>query len=92
MSQRLIERCINIAGGTLQCAHYAMQYGVSMNIAGGTHHSFTDRGEGFCLLNDVAIAANYLINNHLCKKILIMPILLGWLKKYFFKEKSSKKA
>lgn len=74
MSQRLIERCINIAGGTLQCAHYAMQYGVSMNIAGGTHHSFTDRGEGFCLLNDVAIAANYLINNHLCKKILIIDL------------------
>ena len=74
MSHRLIERCINIADGTVQCAQYALQYGVAMNIAGGTHHSFTDRGEGFCMLNDVAIAANYLINNYLCKKILIIDL------------------
>ena len=74
MSQRLIDRCIHIAGGTLQCAHYALQNGVAMNIAGGTHHSFTDRGEGFCLLNDVAIASNYLINKHLCKKILVIDL------------------
>ena len=39
-----------------------------MNIAGGTHHAFYDRGEGFCMLNDQAIAANYLINNGLAKK------------------------
>ena len=74
MSQRLIDRCIHIADGTVQCAKYALQYGVSMNIAGGTHHSFTDRGEGFCLLNDVAIAANYLIKHQLAQKILIVDL------------------
>jgi acetoin utilization deacetylase AcuC-like enzyme len=74
MSQRLIDRCVTIAGGTVACAHYAMEYGVAMNIAGGTHHAFTDRGEGFCILNDVAMAANYLINNQLCRKILIVDL------------------
>jgi acetoin utilization deacetylase AcuC-like enzyme len=74
MSQRLIDRCITIANGTVQCAHYAMQSGVALNVAGGTHHSFTDRGEGFCLLNDVAIAANYLIDKCLCKRILVVDL------------------
>jgi acetoin utilization deacetylase AcuC-like enzyme len=74
MSKQLIDRCIHIADGTVQCALYAMKYGVAMNIAGGTHHSFTDRGEGFCMLNDVAIAANYLINNQLAQRILIVDL------------------
>lgn len=74
MSQQLIDRCITIAGGTIECAKYALQNGIAMNIAGGTHHSFTDRGEGFCLLNDVAIAANYLINNRISKNILIVDL------------------
>ena len=38
-----------------------------MNIAGGTHHAFKDRGEAFCMLNDQAIAANYLIKNNKAK-------------------------
>lgn len=74
LTQRLVDRCIVIANGTIQCANHAMQYGVAMNVAGGTHHAFTDRGEGFCLLNDVAIAANYLIDNGLCKRILIVDL------------------
>jgi acetoin utilization deacetylase AcuC-like enzyme len=45
-----------------------------MNIAGGTHHAFRDRGEGFCMLNDQAIAANYLIKNNKAKKILIVDL------------------
>jgi acetoin utilization deacetylase AcuC-like enzyme len=45
-----------------------------MNIAGGTHHAFTDRGEGFCLLNDIAIAANYLLYHKLAKKILVVDL------------------
>ncbi len=74
MSQRLIDRCVTIADGTIQCAHFAQKYGVAMNVAGGTHHAFTDRGEGFCMLNDIAIAANYLIDNDLAKKILIVDL------------------
>jgi acetoin utilization deacetylase AcuC-like enzyme len=74
MSPRLIERCITIADGTIQCAHFAQKYGVSLNVAGGTHHAFTGHGEAFCLLNDVAIAANYLIVNKLCKRILVIDL------------------
>jgi len=74
LSEGLVEREIVIAQGTINCALYAQQYGVSMNVAGGTHHAFTSRGEGFCLLNDVAIASNYLLENHLCKKILVVDL------------------
>ncbi|UPL48726.1 histone deacetylase family protein [Hymenobacter sublimis] len=60
-SPALIARETCILGGTLECARRALQYGVALNIAGGTHHAFRDRGEGFCLLNDQAAAAAYLL-------------------------------
>ncbi|WP_298348904.1 histone deacetylase [Runella sp.] len=74
LSQRLIERETRIAQGTIECCHFAFSYGVSMNVAGGTHHAYADRGEGFCLLNDVAIASNYLLENQLSKKILVIDL------------------
>ncbi|MFT4738590.1 MAG: acetoin utilization deacetylase AcuC-like enzyme [Cyclobacteriaceae bacterium] len=74
LSTDLIEREILIAGGTVQCAHYALQYGVACNIAGGTHHAFTDHGEGFCLLNDQAIAAQYLLTSGLAKRVAIIDL------------------
>ncbi|MFT4033517.1 MAG: histone deacetylase [Siphonobacter sp.] len=70
----LVKREVIIAQGTIDCCNYARQHGVSLNIAGGTHHAYTDRGEGFCLLNDVAIAANYLLDTGLSKKILIIDL------------------
>jgi len=74
LSEKLVRRGTHIANGTVQCAHYAREYGVALNIAGGTHHSFTYKGEGFCLLNDIAIAANYLLRRELAKKILIIDL------------------
>ncbi len=74
LTRQLVDREVTIMNGTLLCTHYAKQYGVSMNIAGGTHHAFTDRGEGFCLLNDIAIAANYLLDNGLANKILVVDL------------------
>jgi acetoin utilization deacetylase AcuC-like enzyme len=74
LSQRLIERETRIAQGTIECCHYALSSGISMNVAGGTHHAYADRGEGFCLLNDVAIAANYLLETHLSKKVLVIDL------------------
>ena len=74
MSKELIIREKKIAQGTIECSKYSINYGISMNIAGGTHHAFYDRGEGFCMLNDQAIAANYLLNNNLVKKILIIDL------------------
>ncbi|RME94849.1 MAG: histone deacetylase [Bacteroidetes bacterium] len=74
MRPELVERGRYIAQGTIQCALYARQYGVAMNIAGGTHHAFADRGEGFCVFNDFAIAANYLLAEGGVRQILIVDL------------------
>ncbi len=70
----LISRGKHIANGTLQCARYAMQHGVAMNIAGGTHHAYADRGEGFCIFNDFAITANVLLSEGTVKQLLIVDL------------------
>jgi acetoin utilization deacetylase AcuC-like enzyme len=74
LSAQLVERETRIAQGTIDCTRYAFQYGVSMNVAGGTHHAFTNKGEGFCLLNDFAVAANYLLHHKLASQILIIDL------------------
>lgn len=74
LSETLIEREMIIADGTMKASEFALQYGIAMNIAGGTHHAFSNRGEAFCLLNDQAIGAKYLQNNHLATKILIVDL------------------
>ncbi|RYY72891.1 MAG: histone deacetylase, partial [Gammaproteobacteria bacterium] len=63
-----------ITQGTIDCCFHAMEAGVAMNVAGGTHHAFAERGEGFCLLNDFAVAANYLLRQNLAKKIMIIDL------------------
>ncbi len=73
-SQTLVERELNIMEGTRKCAEYAIENGVGMNIAGGTHHAFSDRGEGFCLLNDQAIAAHWLLKSGHANRILIIDL------------------
>jgi acetoin utilization deacetylase AcuC-like enzyme len=55
-SESLVRRSFYAVGGTLAATEVALAEGYSSNLAGGTHHSFSDRGEGFCVLNDVAIA------------------------------------
>lgn len=74
LSKALVEREIVIMDGTLKAALYALEYGCAFNIAGGTHHAFTNRGEGFCLLNDIAIAANYLLNEDLVSQVLVVDL------------------
>ncbi|MBB5283343.1 acetoin utilization deacetylase AcuC-like enzyme [Rhabdobacter roseus] len=74
LSAPLVQREIIIAQGTLDCCHYAEEFGVAMNVAGGTHHAFTDRGEGFCLLNDVALAAQYLLDHQRAACILVIDL------------------
>lgn len=73
-SEALIHREICIMNGTLMAADFALQYGVSMNVAGGTHHAFSNRGEGFCLLNDIAIAADYLWRERGIQQILVVDL------------------
>ena len=74
LSQELVNRELQIAQGTVSGVNYSLKNGISMNIAGGTHHAFYDRGEAFCMLNDQAIAANYIIQEGLFKKILIIDL------------------
>ncbi|MFC2185885.1 histone deacetylase [Fulvivirgaceae bacterium LMO-SS25] len=74
LSKGLVEREITILDGTLQASIYALKYGVGMNVAGGTHHAYRDRGEGFCLLNDVAVSAQYLLDHYLAKQILVVDL------------------
>lgn len=74
LSPQLVNRELTIAQGTIELSRFALQFGIAMNIAGGTHHAFADRGEGFCLLNDQAIAANYVLDNMLARRILIVDL------------------
>jgi acetoin utilization deacetylase AcuC-like enzyme len=73
-SPQLTQRELIITQGTIDCCNYAMRDGVALNVAGGTHHAFRDRGEGFCLLNDFAVAANYLLHKGDVKKIVIIDL------------------
>ncbi len=74
INEKFVWRGRHIANGTIQCAAFAFQHGVAMNIAGGTHHAFADRGEGYCCLNDQAVAANYMLHNQLAERILIVDL------------------
>ena len=74
LSKELYIREMTISKGTIDCVNFSIDNGISMNIAGGTHHAFYDRGEAFCMLNDQAIAANYILDNGLAKKILIIDL------------------
>lgn len=74
LSKELVNREYVITQGTLDCVDFAIEYGASANIAGGTHHAFRDRGEGFCLFNDVAIGSYYAIEKHQMQSILIIDL------------------
>lgn len=73
-SEQLIQREKRIMEGTRLCAEKALQSGAAMNIAGGTHHAYSNKGEGFCLLNDQAVAANWLLDEGLASRILIIDL------------------
>ena len=74
LSQELVERELDITGGTVLLAEWALQNGCGLNIAGGTHHAFTNRGEGYCLLNDQAIAIRSLQKRALISRALIVDL------------------
>jgi acetoin utilization deacetylase AcuC-like enzyme len=73
-SPQLTLREFIITQGTIDCCYYAIKNGVALNVAGGTHHAFANRGEGFCMLNDMAVASNYLLYKRLAKQILIIDL------------------
>ncbi|MBU2997761.1 histone deacetylase [Cellulophaga baltica] len=74
LSEDLIERERIIADGTIKGCGFAIENGIAMNIAGGTHHAYSTHGEAFCMLNDQAIGARYLQSLKLAEKILIVDL------------------
>lgn len=74
LTPELIDREWIITQGTIDGTQIARRDGVSMNVAGGTHHAFPDRGEGFCMLNDVGVAAHYLLETGQAGKILVIDL------------------
>jgi acetoin utilization deacetylase AcuC-like enzyme len=74
LNETLVKRELIITQGTITCCHYAFENGVAFNVAGGTHHAYADSGEGFCLLNDVAVASHFLLENKLAGKILVIDL------------------
>ncbi len=71
-SKSLVRRTFLAVSGTINAARFALESGIASNLAGGTHHSFPDRGEGFCVLNDVAVAVRVLQKENLADRFLIV--------------------
>jgi acetoin utilization deacetylase AcuC-like enzyme len=70
----VIKRSLVATGGTVLASKLALEHGIACNTAGGSHHANFDGGAGYCVFNDVAVAANYLLNKGLVKKILIVDL------------------
>lgn len=73
-SPGLMDRERQIAMGTLRCAEYALENGLAINVAGGTHHAFRASGEGFCILNDIAVAAGIMLRRQTIRSVLVVDL------------------
>ncbi len=73
-SPGLVERSRRSVGGTMGAARAALEDGVAANLAGGTHHAFRDRGEGFCVFNDVAVAARALQAERRVGRVVVLDL------------------
>ena len=71
-SPAMVERSRRSAGATIAAARAALADGAAVNLAGGTHHAFADRGEGYCVFNDVAVAARLLQHEGRCTRIAVV--------------------
>ena len=70
----VVKRSLVATGGTVLASKLALEYRIACNTAGGSHHANFDEGAGYCVFNDVAVAANYLLNKGLVKNILIVDL------------------
>ena len=70
----VVQRSLVATGGTVLASKLAINYGISCNTAGGSHHASYDGGAGYCVFNDVAVASHYLLNRGLANKILIVDL------------------
>jgi acetoin utilization deacetylase AcuC-like enzyme len=73
-SAGLVERSYRSAAGTVEAAAHALDHGIAMNLAGGTHHAFPSHGEGFCVFNDVAIAIRALQRDKRIERAVIVDL------------------
>jgi acetoin utilization deacetylase AcuC-like enzyme len=73
-SDRLVRRTCTAVGGTLRTAELALAHGLACNTAGGTHHAFPGFGSGFCIFNDLAVAARTLLDRGTVARILIVDL------------------
>ena len=73
-SPQMVERSRRSVGGTLDAARAALAEGVAANLAGGTHHAFRDRGEGYCVFNDVAVAALTLLETGRIRRAAVIDL------------------
>jgi acetoin utilization deacetylase AcuC-like enzyme len=73
-SDALVERSYRAAGGTREATRAALDHGIAMNLAGGTHHAFPSHGEGFCVFNDVAIAIRRLQRDRLIDRAAVIDL------------------
>lgn len=73
-SALLTQRELTITQGSIDGALFALQFGAAANIAGGTHHAYKDRGEGFCLINDIAVAAHHLLTYTPVSRIAVVDL------------------
>lgn len=73
-SPQMVERSRRSVGATLDAARAALQDGVAANLAGGTHHAFRDRGEGYCVFNDVAVAAVTLLETGRVRQVAVLDL------------------
>jgi acetoin utilization deacetylase AcuC-like enzyme len=71
-SPAMVERSRRSAGGTIEASRAALKDGAAVNLAGGTHHAFRDRGEGYCVFNDAAIAARLLQAEGLARQVVVI--------------------
>ena len=70
----VVRRSFVATGGTVLATKLALNYGIACNTAGGSHHATSNEGAGFCVFNDVAVAAKYLTSRGLANKILIIDL------------------
>jgi acetoin utilization deacetylase AcuC-like enzyme len=70
----VVQRSLIATGGTILASKLAINYGVACNTAGGSHHANYEGGAGYCVFNDVAVAAQYLLNRGLANRILIVDL------------------
>ena len=74
VTHEVARRTLAVAGGTYGAATYALNYGFAANGAGGSHHALPDGGAGYCVTNDLAIAANRLVTEGAVRRILIVDL------------------